>query len=357
MGVVLGTGTAFPEHAVPQAELARRVGAWLEGRGKSPQRILSVFENAGVEERRSALPLDELFTPRGFGARSADYARHAVDLAEEAARAALAEAGLATEEVALVTSVSCTGFLLPSIDAHLVNRLGLQEEVRRLPLTLLGCAGGAMGLSHTVDLLAARPETAALLVAVELPSHDFQLEDFSMAHLVSTALFGDGAVALIVGGSARPVPRGAAARPHVVATRTRFFPGTLGTMGFDVRDSGFHMVLDAKIPEFVGEVIWPEIERFLADTGTGVAGVDHFLVHPGGRAILDVLEERLQRGPEALALSRRVLREHGNLSSASVLMLLHEFERTVGGRPGERGLLVAFGPGFNAELIALEWSA
>ncbi len=354
---VLATACAWPRHRVDQATAAERIGVWLRQRGEDPRRIQRIFANSGVEARWSSLPFEDLFEARGMGARSHAYAEHAVTLAEEAARAALARSGVDARSIALVTSISCTGFLIPSVDAHLVNRLGLGPHVRRLPLTLLGCAGGAMGLAHTADLLRAHPDQAALIVAVELPSQNFQVDDLSMAHLVSSALFGDGAAAVVLGGDELTTNADAACHPRLLASRTHFFEDSLDVMGFDVRDSGFHMVLDARIPVFLDEVIWPEVEAFLADHGTSTAELDHFLVHPGGRAILDALEARIGRGPAAVAPSRALLREYGNLSSASVLALLDRFERGAEPQPGQRGLMLAFGPGFNAEMILLEWSA
>jgi len=357
---LLATELALPEREYPQEVIARRIGAWLEQHGHHPDRVLAILANSGVERRRSAFDLDELFAPRRMGARNAAYAAAALELGERAARRALEASALDPRELALICSVSCTGFMIPSLDAHLVNRLPLRADVRRLPLTLLGCAGGAMGLAHTALLLEARPREAALLVAVELPSQSLQSEDLSMAHLVSCALFGDGAAAVVLAGRERPVPAARSGeprrpRPHVLASGSSFFHGTLDAMGFDVRDSGFHMVLDRRIPELVSDTIWPAIERWVAAQGVDLRELDHFLVHPGGRRVLDAVEACLGRGPGAVEHSRAVLREQGNLSSVAVLSLLERVGRLGAPRAGQRGLLVAFGPGFNAEHLLLEW--
>ncbi len=356
MSVLLATEVAFPEHRVSQEEVTDHIGRWLEDAGRDARRIRAILANAGVAERHAVLSPDELFRPRDLGERNALYTQHAPRLAEQATRRVLERLDLSSECIDLVTSVSCTGFMIPSLDAHLANRLPLNSRIRRMPLTLLGCAGGAMGLSHAHDHLGAHPAACGLVVAVELASLSFQSTDHSMAHLVSSALFGDGAGACILVGEASPLLRGRTdVVPRIRSTATCFFHASLEAMGFDVRTTGFHMILDARIPAFLAETIWPEVERFLAENGLEVGDVEHWLVHPGGRRILDTVEACLARGPQVLATSRRVLREHGNLSSASILALLRTFADEGGARTGERGLILAFGPGFNAELLLVEW--
>lgn len=350
---VVAAQIALPEYVGSQAAVAEALRPWIQERVSDPRRILDILANAGVATRRSVLPVADVFLERTFEERNALYVEHGVDLTLEAARNVLAAAGAGPELVDVVTTVSCTGFMIPSVDAWLANQLPLRADVRRVPITELGCAAGAMGLGCTAELLTAYPQRCGLLTSVELSSVNFQPTDASMAHLVSCALFGDGAAGVLLAGDESPLAAGPG--PRIVRSGTRFFHDTMGMMGFEVKDSGFHMVLDVRVPELLRQELGAAFAGFLGEDGRTLADIDHFLIHPGGRRILDDLEELLGRGPDAVALSRHVLREHGNLSSASVLFLLHEFLEADVARPGDVGLLAAFGPGFAAELVLLEW--
>ena len=353
MPCIAATEIALPRCSASQSEVGDWLASWLADRVPDPERVLRIVERSGVGQRYSVLPPDEVFQPRSFEARNRLYTEASIELAERVSRAALCSSDLPSGDVGLIVSVSCTGFMIPSVDAYLVNLLPLSRHIVRLPITELGCAAGAMGLSRSTDWLLAHPESSALLVSVELPSLSFQPEDLSMAHLVSCALFGDGAAGVVLHGAESPHAR--RGQPEVVASRTCFFYDTLRLMGFEVRQTGFHMLLDPGIPDLIRTAIWPALEEFLDDQGLQLGDVDHWLIHPGGRRILDELESLIGRGADALRHSRRVLELYGNLSSGSVLFLLDEFRKQVTSCPGDRALLVAFGPGFNAEMLLLEW--
>lgn len=352
---IITTAPALPGHQCTQQDVRAAMYRWANEHLDNVDRVMKLFDHAGVGTRYTVMPLEDLFAERSFGERNQSYIEHAVELAERASVDALAAAGLPSEAVDLITTVSCTGFMIPAVDAHLANRLPLKRMIRRLPITELGCAAGAMAMSHTADYLKAYPEQQALLTAVELPSLCFQRSDFSMDHLVSCALFGDGAAAVTLAGEDSPLAARYPAAPRIAHRTTWFMHDTLDAMGFRVADTGFHMVLDRRIPDLLEEHLMPALQSFLASAGLQLDDVDHFLIHPGGRKILDKTEAMLGRGPDAVHYSRQVLERYGNLSSASVLLLLHEFLQDDVARPGERGVVVAFGPGFNAELILLEW--
>jgi predicted naringenin-chalcone synthase len=333
-----------------QATVKRHVRSWLNGEGARHERVLAAFDHSLVDRRSSVIPIEEVFRRRGFGASNDLYIRHAIELATAATEEALRAAGVGAGDVDYFVSSSCTGFMIPSLDAHVAERLRMKPTLRRLPITEHGCAGGAVALAHAHDHLLAHPGHLALVVAVELPSLTFQVGDRAPANVVSSALFGDGAAALVLTAERRRD------RPRIVRTGSRRFEGSLDWMGFHLEDSGLRVVLSAEIPRRVRGQARDLVEGFLAESGLRVADVDHFLFHPGGRKILEAFEQTLELPAEALAASRRVLRDHGNLSSATVLFIAHDYLARGIGRAGERGLLLAFGPGFGAELALLEWN-
>jgi alkylresorcinol/alkylpyrone synthase len=337
--------------------MEREMARWLAGRTPDAEKVLRIVGRAGVERRRLVVPLERLFRQGDFGDRNREYMEQGKVLALEVSRAALQARRVPPQAIDLVVSTSCTGFMIPSVDAHLANTLPFHDAIRRLPITELGCAGGAMALSHTDDILRGRPEELALVVSVELSSLNAQREDVSMAYLVSCALFGDGAAAVLLAGDDSELAAAHPTAPRIVDHTTAFFRDTIDAMGFRLESTGFHMVLDASIPDLLREKLPGALETLVARCGLQLADIDHFLLHPGGRKILDTAEEVLDRGPTALSHSREMLARHGNLSSASILVLLHEFLESGVASPGDRGVLVAFGPGFNAELILLEWPA
>jgi alkylresorcinol/alkylpyrone synthase len=273
--------------------------------------------------------------------------------AVDVGRTALAEAAIAPGEIGLVTSVSCTGFMIPAVDAHVANALDLGPSLARLPITQAGCAGGAVGLARTADFLAARPASAALLIAAEFPSLTFQRWDRSPTNVVSTALFGDGAAAAVLVGRAHP----AFGRASVLweAAASRFFPDSLPMMGFRLRNAGLQIVLDKALGPFVRRHAGPALAGFLDREGVDRAQLTRFALHPGGRKVIESLAAAWGLREEDLGPTRRVLRSHGNMSSVTVLHVLAEVlsERP---RAGERGLLAAFGPGFGAELALLRFA-
>jgi alkylresorcinol/alkylpyrone synthase len=239
--------------------------------------------------------------------------------------------------------------MIPSLDAYLANTLGFSPHVKRLPVTELGCAAGGVALARAFDYLQAFPHHTVLVVAVELPSLTFQFKDLSPANVVSSALFGDGAAAIVLSGKSVP------GQPRILATESTLFPQTTEVMGFDLRDSGFHIVLSAEIPELVCAEVPQLAARFLGAQELTVSDISHFLLHPGGRRVLEGLVECLGITSEQATVSKTILRDYGNLSSASVLYILDRFLKTEQTRSGDLGLLLAFGPGFSAEALLLRW--
>ncbi|MDQ6919145.1 MAG: type III polyketide synthase, partial [Candidatus Dormibacteraeota bacterium] len=319
---VLAIGTALPEHvldATARHETLKAIWPRMALLGNA------VDDTGG--NRYLALPAARLLEPRGLTETMTLYARHGGHLAEEACRQALDRAGAKAEEIDLIISVSCTGYLVPSLDVHLSERLGLRQDVVRMPLTELGCSGGAAALALGHRHLAAYPEQRVLIVAVELTSLTFQPKDTSLDNLTASMVFGDGAAAAVMAGPAT----GSAAGLAVEAAASHLVAGTVSALGYDLRDDGFHVVLDRRLPRVIGRSIGAVAGAFLERVG--MERVEFLAAHGGGPRVLDSVQAALDLDDELLAASRRTYAEIGNVSSASILFTLAALLPCFGSRP------------------------
>ncbi|WP_405620974.1 type III polyketide synthase [Streptomyces sp. NBC_01511] len=314
--------------------------------------------SARVRSRHMALPLDDYVKIDGFGAANDVFIEVAGDLGADAVRGALRTAGLRPQDVDLLLFTSVTGVAAPSVDARLVGRLGLRPDVKRLPVFGLGCVAGAAGVARLHDYLRGWPEQVAVLLSVELCSLTFQRDDASMANLVATGLFGDGAAAVVAVGERFPAAGPAAvarAGPSVVATRSRMYPDTGHVMGWSVTGSGFRVVLDPSVPDVVRRFLADDVRDFLAGHGLTPDDITAWVCHPGGPKVLEAVGESLDLPEGALDVTWRSLSEVGNLSSSSVLHVLRDTLARRAPEPGSPGLMIAMGPGFCCELVLLRW--
>ncbi|MFI6604689.1 type III polyketide synthase [Nonomuraea sp. NPDC050536] len=336
---ISGVKSVLPDHHYRQEEITEAVAGWVD----VDVDLLRRFHHAtGVQGRNLALSLDE-YAGLDFTAANAVYMDVALDLAGRALSSALEAAGRRPGEVDFLLFCSTTGLATPSLDARLAQQAGLREDVKRLPVFGLGCAAGAAGLSRLHDYLRGNPDHVAALVCVELCSLTAQPDDLSVANLVASGLFGDGAGAVVATGHGPG--------PEVLDSRSHLYPGTEHLMGWQIGTHGFRIVLDPGLTGFVEKTLGADIEAFLADHDLTPEQVGTWICHPGGPKIIEKIAEALRLPRQALAVTWRSLREHGNLSSVSVLDVL---EHTTG-RPGAPAVLLALGPGFSAELVLMRW--
>jgi alkylresorcinol/alkylpyrone synthase len=349
---ILSVGRALPPNHVDQETLIQALSVYWGARHFNVERLADVHRAAKVGGRHLALPLSEYPALDSFQKTNDAFIRVGADVGEAAIRAGLAAAGLAPRDVDHLWFVTVTGISTPSLDAKLMNRLGLKPSVKRTPIFGLGCLAGAAGLARASDALRAFPREVGVLLSVELCSLTLQRDDASVANLVATGLFGDGAAAVVLAGGERA---DAALQPRIAATRSVFYPDTEWVMGWDVGDTGFKVVLSAKVPEVIESRVGADVDAFLAEHGLARRDVRHWVAHTGGPKVIEAFRRALDLPAEALARSWRSLQEVGNLSSASVLFVLGDFLDARDAQPGDVGLLAAMGPGFSAELLLLRW--
>lgn len=350
---------AFPVHRYDQKALSEYLGR----RWKSHPRALSMLRQfqaaVGVQERCLALPIEEYEALTDFGKANDAFIRVGTDLAAQAVTEAAKAAGVGLSDIDAIFFTTVTGVAAPTIDARLINRLGLRRDIRRTPMFGLGCLGGAAGLSRASDYLRAFPRHVAVLLSVELCSLTLQ-DEFDAASVIAANLFADAAAAVVLVGedyhrasSTALGERDEGPLPRVVDTRSAFFYDTERVMGWDVGRTGFKVVLSADVPKIAEEKLPPEIDAFLAQHRLTRGDIRHWVCHPGGPKVIRAIEDAFDLPPDALAITRSSLASVGNLSSASVLHVLQQTQ--VRAQRGDLGLLLAMGPGFCAELVLLAW--
>lgn len=355
MSRITSVSAVLPAFAYAQHEVTAAIGPLLTADSSPRRAVLERLHAAsGVRTRHLALPLESYRDLDGFGQANDMFISVGTDLAERAVRAALAKAHLAPEDVDFILFTSVTGIAAPSIDALLVSRLGLRRDVKRVPMFGLGCVAGAAGIARVHDYLVGHPGDVGVLVSVELCSLTIQRGDDSMANLVSSGLFGDGAGAVVMLGADRATSM-AAPGPDVVATRSRLYPDTEGVLGWDIGGSGFRIVLSASLADVVERYLGDDVADLLAAYDLKIGDIPTWIAHTGGPRILQAVARALELPDGALDLSWRSLERVGNLSSAAVLHVLADALARGDQQPGSPGVLFAHGPGVCAELVLLRW--
>jgi alkylresorcinol/alkylpyrone synthase len=354
MSVIVSATTGFPAHYYPQNTLLTAAQEeWEPKRASILKPLEQFYTNVKVNGRYLAWPLEHYKEPSTFEERNNAYIETALELGEQTICALLDDVHMSPQEIDQLTAISTTGIAVPALDARLMNRIPFSQSMKRLPLFGLGCVGGAAGIARTADYLQGHPDEAVILFAVELCSLTIQRDDLSMANLVASGLFGDGAAAVLMVGDDHPRAQPGLAR--VLDSQSQFFPETEHIMGWDVTNSGFKVLLSADIAQLAQSEVRPIMEAFLGKHNLTIADIDHWLVHPGGPKVIQALTYGLGLPDEALTLSWESLAEAGNISSASVLLILDKTMKRSQPKPGEYGVLMAMGPAFCAELVLLKW--
>jgi alkylresorcinol/alkylpyrone synthase len=347
---IASVASAFPPHTYDQRvllpALQRHWGAKLD----NPAFMERLQARVGVETRHLALPLEEYYGLKTWGQANNHWIEIAQELGQQALCRALNRAGFSTSDLGAIFFISITGIACPSIDARLVNRMNLPRNIKRVPIFGLGCVAGAAGISRAADYVLAYPDQVAAVLSVELCSLTLQPDDTSIANIISSSLFGDGAAAALVAGAEHE-----SAGPKILATRSIFYPGTEHVMGWDISEQGFRIVLSREVPEVIYQHFASDVDAFLADRELSRSDIAAWVLHTGGPRILEATAKALDLPEHSLDASWECLRRTGNLSSASVLLVLEEVLTKKRPAAGSYGLLAAMGPGFCAELVLLQW--
>lgn len=339
----------LPKYSRTTQEILPFLDHWLVDQDdRFIRKVKKIFESAAVDKRYSIMEPSEVFTATSFEAKNDIYVREAIDLGEKVLQKALLKANWRPEDLDYIITVSCTGIMIPSLDAYLINKLKLRQDIVRLPVTEMGCAAGVSGIIYAKNFLASNPGKRAAVIAVESPTATFQLDDFSMANIVSAAIFGDGAACVLLSSDEKD------GGPKIVDEQMYHFYDAEHMMGFKLTDSGLQMVLDIEVPETIAAHFPDIINPFLSKNELTMAAIDHLIFHPGGKKIVTTIETLFADLGKNIDATKNVLRLYGNMSSATVIYVL---EQIMDNQPkkGEKGLMLSFGPGFSAQRILLEW--
>lgn len=346
---IAGVGSALPPHYYSQDVILSALSAYWSDRLENPQFLSRLHARTGVGGRYFVLPLERYYDVNTWGQANNIWMEAAQELGEKAIRCALDRAGFETKDIGALFFVSVTGISSPSIDAKLMNRMKLSSHVKRIPIFGLGCVAGAAGIARASDYVRAYPDEVAVLLSVELCSLTLQRDDLSVANLISSGLFGDGAAAVVVAGANRN-----GAGPRVLANRSVFYPDSEHVMGWDISEQGFRIVLSREVPDVIIEHLGKDVDAFLGDLGLTRADIGSYIMHTGGPKVLEATAQALNLNG-ALKPSWECLHRVGNLSSASVLFVLEDAVMNRRPAPGTLSLLAAMGPGFCSELVLLKW--
>ena len=346
---IVAVGSALPEHYYDQETLLAAFREQWAERYHNIGRLEKLHRNVLVGGRHLALPIGEYPKIETWGQANDHWIRVAQELGGEAVSSALDGAGLGVDEVDAFYFTTVTGVATPSIDARLMNLLGLPSRVKRVPIFGLGCLAGAAGVARAADYLKGHPDEVAVVLSVELCSLTLQRGDLSVENLIGSGLFGDGAAAAVLVGKNRALEG-----PRVVASLSSFYPDSEDVMGWEVSEKGFKIVLSADVPKMVRRFLRRDVDIFLREHELVRNDISVWVSHPGGPRVLDAMQEALELPDDALEGAWRTLREVGNLSSTSVLLVLEETLRSPP-PAGSWGLMSAMGPGFCSELVLLKW--
>jgi alkylresorcinol/alkylpyrone synthase len=350
MSVRIVTATKqLPKYSRTTEEIIPLLDVWLEGQEERfIKKVKKIFEGAAVDRRYAIMDPVEVFTATSFEEKNDIYTREVIELGEQVLYNALKKAGWEPESLDYIITVSCTGIMIPSLDAYLINRMKLKQDIVRLPVTEMGCVAGISGIIYAHNFLKANPGKRAAVIAVEAPTATFQLDDFSMPNIVSAAIFGDGAACCLL--SSYEDDKG----PQILDEQMYHFYDAEHMMGFKLTNGGLKMVLDIEVPDTIASHFGDIIHPFLERSNLNIDDIDHLIFHPGGKKIVNTVEDLFSGLGKNIDDTKEVLRLYGNMSSATVLYVLERIMNN-NPQPGEKGVMLSFGPGFTAQRVLLQW--
>jgi len=350
MSKILSIATVNPPYRYLTEEIVAAADKfWLRNENEKTRSLgLKVLRAAAITERYSVVPLETVFSELSFAERNDLYIAAVKKMSEEALLRACEQADISPRSLDYLITTSCTGFMIPSVDAYLVDKLGLRQNIIRLPVTEMGCAGGTSGLIYADHFLRSNPKARAAVISAEAPSITFQKNDFSAENLVSTAIFADGAACAVLGNSDR-------LGPAILDSSMYHFPESTHLMGYRLTNSGLKIVLDREVPNAISAHFEKYFHPLLERNQLSIADIQHFAFHPGGKKIVQAVEKILLPHGKNISSSKEVLRTRGNISSATVFFVLDRLMREDNPRAGDFGTMLAFGPGFSAQGLLLQW--
>ncbi|MBT2690087.1 type III polyketide synthase [Bacillus sp. ISL-47] len=360
MPAIVSVAEAIPAHVLRQEQVMDFARDLFSESFKDIERLLKAFHNGQIEKRHFAKDLEWFRTDKSFEEKNNAYIDQAIELGTKAIKSCLnsetfLKKQIPYEEVDAIFTISSSGIATPSIEARIMNKLPFSEHTKRIPIWGLGCAGGASGLSRAYEYCLAFPKAKVLVLSIELCSLTFQRNDRSKSNLIGTSLFADGVACALVTGDAvtREEFQKQAAIPRIMATQSTTMRDSLDVMGWEVKDEGLYVVFSKDIPAIIESWLKPNVAEFLQREGIKMEEINHFVAHPGGKKVIESYQSALQFDPGMTKTSLEVLKEYGNMSSATILYVLKKFMEF--GRQGETGLATALGPGFSSELLLLKW--
>ncbi|MBE8725967.1 type III polyketide synthase [Flavobacterium hungaricum] len=346
---IITAAKQLPQYSRRTEDILPFLDVWLQNQDERfIRKVKKIFESAAVEKRYSIMDPVEVFTASSFEEKNDIYSREVIILGEKVLEKALKKAGWEPQDLDYIITVSCTGIMIPSLDAYLINKMKLRPDIVRLPVTEMGCAAGISGIIYAKNFLKSNPGKRAAVIAVESPTATFQLHDFSMPNIVSAAIFGDGASCCLVSSSEED------SGPEILDEQMYHFYDAEHMMGFKLTNSGLQMVLDIEVPDTIASHFGDIIHPFLKQNNLEIKDIDHMIFHPGGKKIVTTVESLFAGLDKNIDDTKEILKQYGNMSSATVLYVL---ESIMDRKPqkGEKGLMLSFGPGFSAQRVLLQW--
>lgn len=347
--------TLLPPHCYSEHELVDMYTEWIKNQDDKDltQRAISIFQNCGIKKKHTIIPIEEVFSVRSLDESNGLYKQKSVEYACKIAKNTLENASIKAEEIDFLITTSCTGIMSPSINSHLINELSMRNDVLHIPIAQIGCIGGINSIIYIDKLLKSKPKSKGMIINLEFSSNTMQYRDFSMDNIVSTALFADGVACTIVQNGNHNTSQ----KPslEIINSATHQFKNTEDILRYDLGTSGFKMKLSRKLPSIISASFLIVVEKFLTANGLSVNDIDHFLVHPGGIRILELVEEILVPFGKNLVLSKKVLENHGNMSSTTIMFIIKELLQS-SIKDKEMVLIVAFGPGFSLSQVLIQYN-